>query len=104
MQSKDANQWERAVKDEYDSLLKNNTWSLVDLNREKCPKLVDNKWVFKVKFSANGSVQRYKARLVARGFNQEYGVDYEETFSPVVKYTSIRVLLAFAFENETSTV
>ena len=80
--------------DEYCALIKNATWYLVPprpgLN------VVDCKWVFKIKQKPDGSVDRYKARLVARGFKQQYGVDYDDTFSPVVKLTTIRLLLSLS--------
>jgi hypothetical protein len=72
----------------------NNTWTLVPLPIDRKP--VSCKWVFKIKQSANGEVEQYKARLVARGFTQTYGVDYNETFALVAKLTSIRCILALA--------
>lgn len=83
----DKDKWIAAMDDEYNSLLRNNTSILVD--KPSNQKVVDNKWVFKVKQNPNGSIERYRARLVGRGFTQQYGVDYDETFSPVVRFTSI---------------
>ncbi|WJZ99837.1 hypothetical protein VitviT2T_018252 [Vitis vinifera] len=72
------------------SLKKNGTWEeVVDLPREK--KVIGCKWVFTIKSKADGSVERYKAKLVAKGFTQTYGIDYQDTFSPVAKINSIRV-------------
>jgi hypothetical protein len=85
-------EWECAMREEYDSLMTNNTWTLVPLPAGRKP--VFCKWVFKIKQGANGEVERYKARLVARGFTQTYRVDYNETFAPVAKFTSIRCILA----------
>ncbi len=91
-------EWECAMLDEYDSLMTNNTWTLVPLPADRRP--VSCKWVFKIKQGANGEVERYKAKLVARGFTQTYGVDYDETFVLVTKFTSIRCILALvALEN-----
>ena len=92
--SPDKVQWKEALDNEYSSLVKNNTWTLVPLPKGR--KAVDCRWVFKVKYNADGSIERHKARLVAKGFSQVAGLDYEETFSPVARYTSIRTILAIA--------
>jgi hypothetical protein len=81
-----------AMDEEYDGLIKNNTWHLVPSCHGQ--NVIDCKWVYKVKRKADGTVDRYKARLVAKGFKQQYGIDYEETFSPVVKAATIHVVLS----------
>ena len=80
------------MKEELDALHKNNTYDLVDLPSEKS--VVGCKWVYKIKTCSYGTIDRYKARLVARGFTWEYGVDYEEIFAPVAHLSSVRALLA----------
>lgn len=92
--SDDSIKWKEAMDDEYNSLIENETWKLVDL--PKGSNLVDNKWVYKIKETPTGDIERYKARLVVRGFSQEYGVDYFQTYSPVIRYTSIRTIMAVA--------
>lgn len=92
--SPEANEWKNAMELEMKSLRENETWELTELPREN--KTVKCKWVFSTKTDEMGNILRFKARLVARGFSQEYGIDYTETFSPVVKYTTIRFVLALA--------
>ncbi|KAH9751748.1 retrovirus-related pol polyprotein from transposon RE1 [Citrus sinensis] len=86
--------WRQAMQDEYEALQKNETWVLVP--KESAGKIVGNKWVFRVKYNPDGSISKYKARLVAKGFHQTQGVDFFETFSPVVKQCTIRVILSLA--------
>jgi hypothetical protein len=74
--------------------LRKKTWHLVP--SQKGSNLIDCKWVCKIKRKADGSLDRYKAILVAMGFKQQYGIDYEDTFSPVIKSTTIRVILSIA--------
>ncbi|GKB73427.1 retrotransposon protein, putative, ty1-copia subclass, partial [Tanacetum coccineum] len=89
----DSSKWKAAMEEEMYSLRKNKTWELVD--HPAGQKLVSWKWLFKIKEGIEGVQKpRYKARLVARGFTQREGIDYNEVFSPVVQHTSIRVMLA----------
>lgn len=82
------------MEEELQALDENNTWTVVKLPEGKKP--VGCKWVYKIKFRSDGSIERHKARLVAKGFTQTYGVDYKETFAPVAKMNTIRVLLSIA--------
>ncbi|KAJ9566231.1 hypothetical protein OSB04_002197 [Centaurea solstitialis] len=86
--------WQAAMQEELQALAKAQTWDFVPLPPGKRP--IGSKWVFKIKTKSDGSIDRYKACLVAKGFNQEYGIDYEETFAPVARVTSVRSLLAIA--------
>ena len=83
--------------EEITALITRGTWELVP--RTNGAIVVTCRWVYTVKYKADGSIDRYKARLVARGFTQTYGVDYEETFSPVARLNSIRVILSLALNN-----
>jgi hypothetical protein len=80
--------------EEYQSIIKNDVWEIVP--RPKSKDVVSSKWLFKIKHVVDGSIEKYKARFVARGFSQKEGIDYEETFAPVAKYTSIRTIIALA--------
>ena len=82
------------MKEELDSLHKTRTWDLVDLLSGKSA--IDCKWVYKIKTRSNDTVDLYKARLVVRGFTQEYEIDYEETFSPVARLSFIMTLIAIS--------
>ena len=94
MESSDASKWKEACDSEFESLKKNKTWDLVPLPPGR--KAITSKWVFKVKETVEGLIERHKARLVAKGFLQKYGIDFEETFAPVAKFTSIRIILGIA--------
>ena len=83
--------WKAAMEEEHMALLQNKTWHLVPPRHGK--NLIDCKWVFRIKKKADVTIDRYKARLVAKGFKQRYGIDYEDTFSPVVKAATIRLVL-----------
>ena len=87
MSTEDAKQWESAMQKEYNSIIKNNTWKLVP--RPTNVKVVKSRWVLRIKDN-----ELYKARFCAKGFTQRWGEDYDETFTPVAKYTSIRTLMA----------
>uniref|UniRef100_A0ACD5V3W7 Uncharacterized protein n=1 Tax=Avena sativa TaxID=4498 RepID=A0ACD5V3W7_AVESA len=92
--------WKQAMDDEIAALHRNGTWSLVPFRPGL--NIIDSKWVYKLKYKADGSIDRYKARLVAKGFKQHAGIDYDDTFSPVVKHTTIRVLLSLALSHNWS--
>ncbi|GJU61238.1 RNA-directed DNA polymerase, eukaryota [Tanacetum coccineum] len=92
------NRWVDYVNQEIEALNRNKTWEIIDLPSNRNP--IGSKWIFKVKYKANCEVERFKAKLVAKGFNQREGIDYEETFSPVVKIVTIICILSIAINNK----
>ena len=80
--------------EEYQSIMKNDVWDVVP--RPEGKSVVNSKWIYKINHDADGNIEKYKTRFVARGFSQKEGRDYEETFSPVARYTSIISILALA--------
>ena len=94
--SPEKDKWIEAMKKEMKSLNDNDVWDLCHLPEDK--NVVGSKWVFKLKTGAEGTVVRYKARLVAQGFSQKFGTDYDETFCPVVRLESLRTLVALSVQ------
>ena len=79
--------WKEAIRIELETLHLNNTWKLVDLLAGR--RAIRSKWVFKIKYDKYGEIMKYKARLIAQGYAQQYGIDYNETFSPTIRYESL---------------
>lgn len=79
---------------EFKALQDNHTWDIVELPKGKKP--IDFKWVCKIKQKSESSVERYKARLVVKGYTQKYGIDFQETFSPVIKMSIVRCIISLA--------
>jgi len=80
--------------EEYDSIVRNSVWDVVP--RPKNKSIVSSRWLYKVKKATDGSVEKHKERFVARGFSQVEGIDYDETFAPITRYSSIRSMLALS--------
>ena len=92
MMSPDSAKWLEALKSEIGSMYEKKVWTLVDLHDDR--QAIENKWIFKRKTDADSSVTIYKARIVAKGFRQVQGVDYDEIFSLVAVLKSVRIMLA----------
>ena len=94
MESRDAAFWKEAIDDELSSILENNTWVLSDLPPGSKP--LGSKWIFKRKMKVDGTIDKFKARLVIQGFRQKPGIDYFDTYAPVARISTIRLLIALA--------
>ena len=84
--------WVDAMVEEYDSIIQNSVWDVVPRPQDKS--MVSSRWLYKVKLVAEGNVDKHKARFVSHGFSQVEGIDYDETFAPVARYSFIRLMLA----------
>lgn len=84
--------WKEAMNEEYQLVMKNDAWEIVPRLEDKS--VVTSKWIYKIKHAVDGSIDKYKARLMARGFSQKEGEDYNESFAPVARYTSIRSIIS----------
>ena len=82
--------------EKYDSIMKNQVWEFV--LRPQGKKVVGSRWIYKVKHATNGSVEKYKVHIVAKGFSEKEGIDYEESFAPVARYSSIQTIISLASE------
>ena len=94
MNGPDRREWKLSVGTEFEAHFANNTWELVHLPTGR--KVITCKWVFKIKYNPDGTIHRYKSRLVARGFTQLESIDYYETFAPTLRFESLRLLFAIA--------
>jgi hypothetical protein len=88
--------WKEAMVEEYSSIMKNNVWEVV--SRPEGKSVVTSRWIYKIKYVVDGRIEKFKAQFVARGFSRVEGVDYDETFALVAKYTSIRAVISIVAE------
>ena len=86
--------WKYSMIEEYHSILKNDVWDIVP--RPKRKSIVTSRWLYKIKHVADGSMDKFKSKFAARGFSQKEGIDYEENFNPVARYTTIRSIISLA--------
>jgi hypothetical protein len=84
--------WKDAMMEEYQSIMKNYVWDIVP--RPERRSVVTSKWIYKIKHIADGSINKHKERLASRGFSRVEGIDYEETFAPIARYTSIWMIIS----------
>ena len=96
-EAKESRSWTRACEEEIESIIKNKTWTLVELPYGAKP--IGLKWIFKLKRNSDGSINKYKARLVAKGYVQRHGIDFDEVFAPVARIETIRLLVSLAAAN-----
>ena len=94
MERPDCSEWKKAMKEELDLMAKYEVWDVVD--KPEDTNIVGSRWVFRIKRDSNGKILKYRARLVAQGFTQMYGVDFQDTFAPVARLSSIRAVIALA--------
>jgi hypothetical protein len=94
IECEERDKWLSAIRDELDAHKKNKTWSIIKRTRDM--NVIDTRWVFKVKRDSSGGVLKYKARLVTKGFEQLNGIDFHDTFAPVLKYKSLRILIVLS--------